>query len=81
MSRCGRLNEREVIQAFDISQKIPVTLVPVKIDEALRIALRFKIHAYDAYYLQCCMERGLPLISLDYRMCSVARSLGIGMVE
>ncbi len=77
----GRLNDREVIKAYDISQRIAVKLVPVKIHDALKIATRFNVYAYDAYYLQCCIENKLPLISLDDRMCDVARNLNIKVVE
>lgn len=77
----GRLTDREVINAYDISQRIAVKLVPVRIHDALKIATRFNIYAYDAYYLQCCIENKLPLISLDDRMCGVARNLNIKVVE
>lgn len=77
----GRLNDREVIKAYGISQRIAVKLTPVKIHDALRIAIRFNVYAYDAYYLQCCVENKLPLISLDDRMCDVARTLNIKVVE
>jgi len=77
----GRLSEREVLRAFDSSQKIAVRLVPVRVHDAMKIALRFKTYAYDAYYLQCCIENKLALISLDDRMCNVARSLGIKVVD
>jgi predicted nucleic acid-binding protein len=77
----GRLNQQEILQAFDISQRISVMLIPVKISEALKIAVRFNLYAYDAYYLQCCIENRLPLISLDDRMCDVARNLNIKIVE
>ncbi|MCG2722331.1 MAG: type II toxin-antitoxin system VapC family toxin, partial [Thermodesulfovibrionales bacterium] len=79
--RKGRLNDREILHAFDISQKIPVRLVPVKIFDAMKIAVRFSIYAYDAYYIQCCLENKLPLICLDNRMCDVARNLRIKVVE
>jgi predicted nucleic acid-binding protein len=49
--------------------------------DALRMALRFNIYAYDAYYLQCCLEKQLPLISLDDRMCDIARGIGITVME
>ena len=81
MKRKGRLNDREVLRAFSISQRIPVRLVPVEVQAAIRIAIRFKIYAYDAYYLQCCIENKLPLISLDDRMCEIGRRLGIKVVE
>jgi len=80
VKRKGRLTDREVLKAFDISQRIPVKLVSVRIRDALRIAIKHGIHAYDALYLQCCIETKLPLISLDNRMCEVARSFSIKVV-
>jgi len=77
MRRKGRLNDREILRAFAISQRIPVRLVPVEIRAAIKIAMRFNIYTYDAYYLQCCIENRLPLISLDGHMCDVAENLGI----
>ncbi len=79
--RRGRLNEREILRAFDISQRIAVRLVPVKIHDAMKLAVRFNIYAYDAYYLQCCIESKLALLSLDGRMCDIAKSLEIKVVE
>ena len=81
LKRRGRLNEREILRAFDLTQRIAVRLVSVKIHEAIKIALRFKIYAYDAYYLQCCIENKLPLISFDERMCDIGRRLEIKVVE
>ena len=81
VKRRGRLTGGEIVRAFDISQRIAVRLVPVKIPEAMKLAIRFNIYAYDAYYVQCCIESRLPLISLDSRMCDVARSLGIKVVD
>ena len=81
LKKRGRLNEREILRAFDLTQRIAVRLVSVKIHEAIKIALQFKIYAYDAYYLQCCIENKLPLISLDDRMCEIGRKLEIKVVE
>ena len=81
VKRKGRLNDREILRAFDISQRIAVRLVAVKIRDAMKLAFRFNIYAYDAYYLQCCIENKLPLLTLDGRMGDIARSLGIKVVE
>jgi predicted nucleic acid-binding protein len=78
--RKGRLTDREVLKAFDASQAVPVRLVPVKIHDAIKTAIKFNIYAYDAFYIQCCLETKLPLISLDGRMCEVAKDLGIKVV-
>lgn len=80
LKRKGRLTDREVLKAFDLSQRIPVKLLSIKIRDALAIAVKHGIHAYDAFYLQCCLETRLPLISLDNRMCEVAESLAIKVV-
>lgn len=77
----GRLTDREALKAFDSAQQIPVTLLPVIIPSAVKLAMQFGIYAYDAYYLQCCIENRLPLLSLDARMCEVARRLRIQIVE
>ena len=81
MKKKGRLNNREILRAFDITQRIAVRLVPVRMRDALRMAIRFDIYAYDSYYLQCCIENRLPLISLDDRMCDIARRIGITVTE
>jgi predicted nucleic acid-binding protein len=80
MKKRGRLTEREALKAFNISQSIPVRLVPIRIYDALKVALKSNIYAYDAFYMQCCLETKLPLISLDDRMCEVAKSLSIKVV-
>lgn len=80
MKKKGRLTERETLKAFNISQRIPVRLVPIKIYDALKVAIKFNIYAYDAFYMQCCLETKSPLISLDNRMCEVAKSLSIKVV-
>ena len=81
MKKRKRLTDREVFKAFDISQKISVKLVPVQIQLALKIASKFNIYAYDAYYLQCCIENKLPLISLDDTMFNIAKKLEIKVME
>jgi len=80
VGRKGRFTDDEILKAFDLSQRIPVTLAPVRIQDAMKIAMKFRIYAYDAFYIQCCLETKRPLISLDHRMCEVARNLGIEVV-
>lgn len=77
----GLLTERETLRALDSAQKITITLLPVAISPAIELAMRFGIYAYDAYYLQCCIENKLPLLSLDVGMCRVAQRLQIRIVE
>jgi len=79
--RKGRLNDDEILAAFEMSQKIGVKLLPIRIHDAMKIAIKFEIYAYDAFYIQCCLESKLPLISLDNRMCEIAEDLGIRVLR
>jgi len=58
-----------------------VRLVQIRIDEALKLALRWNIYAYDAYYLQCARENELPLLSLDENMLKIAKAMKITEME
>ena len=80
MKKRGRLTDREALKAFGISQRIPVRLLSIRIQDALKIAMKFNTYAYDAFYVQCCLETKLPLLSLDNRMYEVAQSLSIKVV-
>jgi predicted nucleic acid-binding protein len=55
-----RLTDRDIHAAYARSQRIPVRLVRIRIDEALKLALRWDIYAYDAYYLQCARDTDFP---------------------
>lgn len=81
MVKRRRITGQEAIAACEISQRIAVKLRQVRIHEAMKIAIRFNIYAYDAYYLQCCVESGAPLITLDGRMSAAAKNLHISVVE
>ena len=81
MIKRKQLTHAEALSAFDIASSIPVRLVPVDIQGALKLALNYNIYAYDAYFLQCASQLSIPLITLDKRMKKVARSLNIEILE
>jgi predicted nucleic acid-binding protein len=51
-----------------VANHIPVRLAQIDIPQALKWALDFNIHAYDAYFLHCAKSLSCPLITLDNRM-------------
>ena len=77
----GVLQAKEVSTVWDAVQAIPVDLRAVDIKEALRIAMRFGLYAYDAYFLECALGLRLPLLTLDKGMKAVARELAIEVLE
>jgi len=68
-------------KAFRYYQDIPIELLSIDIAEALKIAWKYNIYAYDAYYLEAAKRLALPLVSLDVNMRNQARDLGITVLE
>jgi predicted nucleic acid-binding protein len=81
MSKQHRLTKDEALAALAITRQIPVTMVPVDIKQALAIAIRSNIYAYDAYFIQCALEMGCAILTLDKRMKETARLLNITLLE
>lgn len=81
MFKRNRLEPDELLSVWDATQQIPVDLRSINIRDALKIASKFNIYAYDAYFLVCAISLRSPLITLDRRMIEVAQSLGIQIME
>jgi len=81
MVKRNKLTKDEALAAFEGVSSIPVRLVSVDIQQALKLAFEYNIYAYDAYFLQCAKQLSCPLITLDKRMKQVAYDLKIEVVE
>jgi predicted nucleic acid-binding protein len=77
----GRIQLRQAQKAVESFEAIPVQLVDVDLQEAVRLGHEHGIYAYDAYVLECARRYGTPLLSLDGPQCKVARKLGIEVLE
>lgn len=77
----GRLDRREAVEAWQAMQSIAVGLAEIDIAASLRLATEYGIYAYDAYFMQCAIQQGYPLLTLDRAMRRVARVLKIKLVE
>ncbi len=75
------LTEAQLAAAWDAASAIPVELAPVDARASLLLAGRYRIYAYDAYFLQCALERKSPLLTLDSGMKHVAKLLDIVLVK
>ena len=81
MMKRKTLKVNEVILVWDVIQNIPVDLRRIDIKAALNIAMQHNLYAYDAYFLECARNLRSPLLTLDQRMKSVARTIGIKIME
>jgi predicted nucleic acid-binding protein len=75
------LKANEIVQTWEIIQNISVDLRQINIKSALRIAAKFGIYAYDAYFLECALSLRSPLLSLDHGMKRIAREMSITVLE
>ena len=81
MSKRNRITYDAALSALETAALIPVRLVPIDIQQALKLAIEFDIYAYDAYFLQCAKSLSSPLITLDKGMKQVATKLNIKLLE
>lgn len=77
-SKIGLEQARSALESFD---RIPVRLVEVELPEAVDLAHEHGIYAYDAYMLECSLRYRVPFLSLDGVQRTVARRIGIEVIE
>ena len=81
MMKKSVLQADEVASSWEIVQRIPVDLRSINIKSALKIATKFNIYAYDAYFLECADSLRSPLLTLDSGMKGIAKEMGITILE
>ena len=74
------LERSQVAAVWDVATDIPVKLEPIDICSALLLAAEYGIYAYDAFFLQCSIMTGFPLLTLDKGMKFVAEKLRIELM-
>jgi len=60
---------------------VNIEIKKIDIEKALKIACKYKIYAYDAYYLEIASRLKLPLITFDGSMKKVGLDLKINIVD
>jgi predicted nucleic acid-binding protein len=81
MLKRQRITLDQALRAIEIYRQIPIRLVDVELEDSLEIAQKQAIYAYDAFLLRCAVKYKLPLLSLDRNMMTVARQMGIHVLE
>ena len=67
--------------AIAIYQRIPLNLVEIDLEQALELANRHKIYAYDAYVIACAVNQSCALLTLDGGLSYAAKAAGIEVME
>ncbi len=67
--------------ALNAYQEIPVKFIDVPLEQALELSYSQKIYAYDAYLIQCAQQTSTSLLTLDKGLKTVAKNIGIQVLE
>lgn len=81
MMKKARIGLEQAIEAIEIYQEISLEIVEINLKDAIKLAGRHNIYAYDAYILQCSIEQDIPLISLDKNLIDIAIKEGVQVIE
>ena len=76
-----RLPADNLENAWKAASKFAVVLNDIDIAAAVRLSGLHKIYAYDGYMLQCALEAGASLVTLDRQLAEIARKIGLKVVE
>jgi predicted nucleic acid-binding protein len=76
-----KLSADEVLAAYKDYISIPLNIIKIDVEQALKIACKYNIYAYDAYYLEAAYRLKLPLITFDTPMKKVGLDLNINIME
>lgn len=77
----NKITKEELLEAYRNYTLIPLRIIKVDIEKALKIACKYKIYAYDAYYLETAYRLKLSLITFDESMKKVGLALKINILE
>jgi len=80
MMRRKRLGLTDALKGYELFEKIPIRYLEVNMHRALKIAAENNIYAYDAYFIECALHYGYPLISLDEELICCSKKYRISMI-
>ena len=76
-----KIAEAKLLEAYKNFIAMPIRNINIDIERALKIACKYKIYAYDAYYLETAYRLKLPLITFDKLMKEVGSDLNIRILD
>jgi predicted nucleic acid-binding protein len=60
---------------------IPIRLTDLALKQAVELAARLNIYAYDAYVIACAVNQRAPILTLDSGLRARARELNLDVLE
>ena len=77
MFRRGKLTLQQARRALRSYMSIPIRFSDVELEQALELAARLRVYAYDAYVIGCALRHQSPLLTLDTGLARAAAKAGV----
>ncbi|MDZ7757752.1 type II toxin-antitoxin system VapC family toxin [Rhodohalobacter sp.] len=81
MFKRDRLSLAQAQQVLTQFSQIPIRRTKLRLPEAVEIANKHNIYAYDAYVLDCARQYRSPLLSLDSKLKAIGEKLELTLLE
>jgi len=81
MFKRDRLALEEAQRGLEIFKGIPLRYIEPDLVNAVSIAKKTKMYAYDAYFLDCAIRHKAPLLTLDGKLKASAQNINIETME
>ncbi len=81
MLKRNRVKLAQVKLALRTYEQIPIRFVDIDLAQAMDIAAKYDLYAYDAYIIECALENRCRLISLDKRLLQAAAKARVSATE
>ena len=81
MFKRERITLEQAKTAIEIYEHIKLNLIDVDLTQALELASRLNIYAYDAYIIACASNQNCSLLTLDAGLSNAAKAAGVNVLE
>ena len=81
MFKRNRITLKEAQHAVNEYEKMVLRIIDIKLADALKIAEKYRIYAYDAYFIVCAGMFRSPLLTLDKNLAAMAKKNHIQVLE
>jgi predicted nucleic acid-binding protein len=81
MLKRQRITLEQAKAAIEVYKQIPLNLLEIDLAQALELADRLHIYAYDAYLIACALNLNCPLLTLDGGLSYAAKAAGVDVLE
>lgn len=81
MLKRNRIDLALARQAIEVYRRIPLQFIEVDLAQAIELAAKLGIYAYDAYIILAALDRSYPLLALDNGLINAAKQAFVNVLE